>query len=83
MKYTEKAEIEGVKTALKVFLAQRGTTLKKVCEENGENYNSIYQKVNRGQIDGEEINRIAALVDPSCTLRKIGNTYVINRGLTR
>jgi lambda repressor-like predicted transcriptional regulator len=83
MKYTEKTEIDGVKKALKVFLAQQGTTLKELCGKHGLNYNSVYQKVNRGHVDEEEINKIAALIDPCFTLRKINNTYIINRGLTR
>lgn len=82
MKFTQQKEIEGVRKALKVFLAQQGTNFKTVCLENELDYNKEYQKVFRGWIDESDINRIAGLIDPSVKLKKINDTFVLNRSLT-
>lgn len=82
MKYTTKEEKDGVRRALNTFLAQRGVKFKNLCEEKGLDYSKEYQKINRGNIDEDDVNRIVKLVDPLVSLKRINNTFVINRGIT-
>lgn len=82
MKYTNEEEKEGVKRAFNTFLAQRGIKFKNLCLEKGLDYSKEYQKINRGHINEEDVNRIVKLVDPAVSLKRINNTFVINRGIT-
>lgn len=82
MKFTSETEKEGVKRAFNTFLAQRGIKFKALCLKKGLDYSKEYQKIYRGNIKEEDVNRLARLIDPAVSLRSINNTFVINRGLT-
>ena len=58
-----------IKEELKVMIARRGTTLKKVCEElssiSGKyySYNNIYNKIHRGTIRFSEVQQMFEILD--------------------
>lgn len=58
-----------IKEELKVMIARRGTTLKKVCEElsniSGKyySYNNISNKIHRGTIRFSEVQQMFEILD--------------------
>lgn len=58
-----------VKEEIKVIIARRGTTLKKVCEQLSEitgkyySYNNISNKLHRGTIKFDEVQQIFKILN--------------------
>ena len=58
-----------IKEELKVMIARRGTTLKKVCEELSNiigkyySYNNISNKIHRGTIRFSEVQQMFEILD--------------------
>ena len=59
----------GIKEDIKVLIAKRGTTLKKVCEKLSEktgkfySYNNISNKLRNGTIKFNEVKEILEILD--------------------
>jgi len=51
------------------LLNDNGTNLKDFCAKNDMNYNTVYQKLSRYNINIDEMNELIALVDENKRLK--------------
>lgn len=79
MKYTSKEDKEGIRTALKTFLASKNETLSGVALKMGKTPVQVWQKVNVGNISHDYINELVAVIDENMELQKPYKHWVITK----
>ena len=74
-------EKTAIKTALNTFFASKGTTLHAFCKDkkNELDYSQVHQKISRGNIDEEYVNKLIAKVDKAYKLQKFGSTFMVSK----
>lgn len=80
MIYKKKEEKEAIKRALSAFMATNGTSISKAGSEMGLNANSVWQKLNRGSVDTEFVDKLIKHVDKKFSLQKFGSTFMVSKG---
>jgi hypothetical protein len=79
MKYTNEGEKAKIVTAFKTFLTANGWTLRKLVQAKGLNYGTVWQGLNRGNIDSEKLDKLIKMVDEKAKLEKFNETFLITK----
>lgn len=77
MTFTSEEEKDQVRKAFNVFLVANGYNLTKFCTAFELDYFETWQRINRGNIDGEFINELAAKIDTKSKLQNVNKSWVI------
>lgn len=84
MKYTNIADKEKIRKAIKLFLVEKGFSLRKFCVDSDLDYSGEYQKLFRGHVNHDDVVLIVKKIDPTYTLVRYGSagseTYKIMKG---
>lgn len=68
-----------IKRALNAFLAVNGKTLSEVAKELKIDPNAAWQKLNRGTLDVEFVNKVIKQVNKEYSLQQFGKTFMVSR----
>ncbi len=79
MQYTTEQEKKKVRLAFNAFLASKGYSLRRLTTENNLSHISVWQKMNRGDIQHDYVNELVSLIDPCSSLQKLGESFYIGK----
>lgn len=73
----DEKEKKEVMQVLRGFLIMNGTSMRKLCMEKGLNPQAIHQRLSKGYMHIDQVNRLIQMTDDQYVMKKIGQKWMV------